>query len=90
MTFVLDFDIQLRVWNAAWWGDAAEAAAGIAEDRTGNYEGSTGLAVRSHIASDLAGDMVAYGDEPYHRVPDWWALPYLAEHIVRGRAEYVR
>jgi hypothetical protein len=82
MTALLDaapgVRIQFALWGYAMTGDICETAARIAEGQ---------LPDEHHwdrSAADLSGEMVAHGDEPYRQVKDFAALPWAAEHVIRG------
>lgn len=79
----IPFAVQVGVWGAAWDGDdLAERTAMLAE------KGDCALpAMWDRTAANLC-DQVIIDNDGVTRVPDWWALPWLADHIVRGHEEY--
>lgn len=74
---------QFALWGYAITGDITERSALIAEQRRGNRVLHYPLAW-DHRQGWLRGQLVAHGDEPYRRVKDWAALPWVSEHMLRG------
>lgn len=78
--------LQMGVWNYAVQGEITERSALLAE---GHAHLLGGLAW-DRTAKDLDGQQVAYAGEPYRRVKDHAALPWVTEHCIRGHAEWPR
>jgi hypothetical protein len=74
---------QFALWGYAITGDITERSALIAEQRHGHQVLHYPQAW-DHRPGWLLGRMVAHGDEPYRRVKDWAALPWVGEHSLRG------
>lgn len=82
---VQGFGTQVTLWGYAITGDFLERSAIIAEDR--NVK-AIYPAAWDRASADLTGKMIGRGDEPYRRVKDWAALPWVAEHMIRGHEEW--
>ena len=72
--------MQFAFWGYAITGDITERSAIIAEAH--NVEAIYPGAWDS-TADKLAGQLIGHGDEPYRRVKDWAALPWVGEHMLR-------
>jgi hypothetical protein len=72
---------QFLLWGYALTGDMLETSALICE---GHPELVRGPGAWDRTAADLRGQVVAHGDEPYRQVKDFAALPWAAEHVIRG------
>jgi hypothetical protein len=75
--------LQFSIWGYAMTGDLIETAALVAEGRAELVHGAW-----DRTARDLATEMIAHGDEPYRRVKDWAACPWIGEHMLRGHGEW--
>lgn len=73
--------LQLRIWSYALTGDMLEVGACVAEARDIPV---SGIPVWDRTARALAREFIGAADEPYRRVKDWAALPWVSEHIMRG------
>ncbi len=71
---------QFTLWGYAITGDITERSAIIAEAK--NVEGIYPGAWDS-TAACLEGRMIGRYPEPYRRVKDWAALPWVGEHMLR-------
>ena len=76
---------QLVLWGYALTGDMLETSALVCE---GHPELVRGAGAWDRSAADLSGQMVGHGSEPMRRVKDFAALPWAAEHAIRGHAEW--
>lgn len=77
---LLDFMSQMRIWGWSAHGHDDLAVFVAEHPDYGRFSGWW-----DRTAADLEGSMVAYGEEPYHRVPDYWALPGVTElRILQG------
>lgn len=77
----IDANSQLRIWGAIWIGDFEKTAV-LAENH--HREGSAYLLDmwdRTH--RPLAHQEIRTPDGVSHPVPDWFALPWVAEHLAR-------
>ena len=77
--------IQFTLWGYALTGDMLETSALVCE---GHPELVRGAGAWDRSAADLSGQMVGHGSEPMRRVKDFAALPWAAEHAIRGHAEW--
>ena len=77
------FATQMAIWGYAVTGDLGDAAVLIAEGHAGLAHGAW-----DRTAAGLDGQMVSHGDEPYRRVRDWAALPWVTEHLIRTEGEW--
>ena len=75
------WDLQVAIWGYAVQGDLGDISALVSE---GHSEVYLRGAPWDSTARDLATQVVAYGDQPYRRVADHAALPWLTEHALRG------
>ena len=76
---------QLVLWGYALTGNMLETAALVAESHA---ELVRGAGAWDRSAADLSGQMVGHGSEPMRRVKDFAALPWAAEHAIRGHVEW--
>jgi len=76
---------QFAIWGYAITGDITERSAIIAEAK--NVEAIYPGAWDS-TAARLATQQIGHGNEPYRRVKDWAALPWVGEHMLRGHAPW--
>ena len=86
MSAVLDDEAGVRaqflLWGYAMTGDICETGA-LASERQ-HHDGR----LRDKTAADLRGSLVGYPGQPYRRVRDHAALPWLTEHVLRGHEEW--
>ena len=73
---------QFALWGYAITGDICEAAALVAENQHHDER------LWDRTAARLAGQLAGHGDEPYRRVKDWAALPWMTEHVLRGHEDW--
>jgi hypothetical protein len=84
---LLSFTAQIRIWGYVVDGQPGGYLTQVAEGRPGDRWVAFG-ALWDDTAADLEGRMIAHGDEPYRRVKDFAALPWVAEHCIRGHADW--
>ena len=76
------FRRQLALWGYVVQGDICETAAITAEQLHRDER------LWDRTAADLAGWVISHADEPYRRVKDWAALPWMTEHVLRQHLEW--
>lgn len=73
-----DHDFQILIWGYSILGDAVDHVALIAEQgHVWDYP------VWDRTASDLDGSLRSIDGGDYERVPDFWALPWVTESLLR-------
>lgn len=82
----LPFQMSLAVWGAVYTGDTANRVACMAEDDKDGNQAFDAMWDRN--ARSLAYEAVCVPGEGYKPVPEWWALPWLTQHILRGHEPY--
>lgn len=78
----LPFHMSLAVWGAVFTGDTANRIACMAEDDQDSNQAFDAMWDRNKRS--LAYDHLFTPEEGYKPVPEWWALPYLTQHVLRG------
>ena len=78
-------DVQFALWGYALTGDMLETSALVAE---GHAELVRGMGAWDHPIGWFDASAVSHGDEPYRPPRPWSALPWLAEHALRGHMEW--
>lgn len=76
--------LQLRIWGYAVQGDVGDVSVLVSE----GYAHLTPRPAWDGTARDLDTQQVGYADEPYRRVKDHAALPWVMEHALRGHVEW--
>jgi hypothetical protein len=80
----LPLPLSFQIWGYHLSGEYNDLAT-MCEDRTPM---TYFRQMWDHDAAWLRTHLVAYGGEPYHSAPEWWALWWVGEHIRRGHAPY--